>query len=222
VEVLMDADRQIRFLVAPILFVASLLLGALSTHTTPDIITRYFTDHSDWSKYLGLIAGGGVAVFAAGYVIGACTNFVLRLIFRYRPKCWGKSRFYEAALSDAAFKNVWERLGAPEKALDRKHELSAAAAFDHGLLQESHEGVHRWILRRWSAFSIAANSCCGLLLSLAFGHAIGIPLCTSWCIPVLGFAAVLVPSGIWAWFDTFNMVSFMASLPSKENTDVPK
>jgi hypothetical protein len=118
----MDEDRRIRFLVAPTLFVASLLWGAWSDSVAHEFIVQALK-LPDWSKIIGLIAGGGVIVFAAGYVIGTFTYFFLRLLFQLRPRRWGKSRFHEVAFSDESFARAWHRLGAPGSP-DRRQELS--------------------------------------------------------------------------------------------------
>ncbi len=204
----MDESRRIRFLVAPTLFVASLLWGAWS---------EGFLEHVPDSglKLVTLIAAGGIVVFAGGYVIGTITYFVLRLFFRYRPRRWGKSRFHEVALSEDAFREVWEqRLHAIGKP-DRWKELFAGAAFDHGILRKTHEGVHLWLIRRWNAFNIAATSFFGLVFfSFPIGHfVIGIPFTAIWYVPVGGFAAILFVTMIWSWRDTMNMANFMATLP---------
>jgi hypothetical protein len=214
----MDEDRRIRFLVAPILFVASLLWGALSNRTARDFIVEVLKN-PDWSKVIGLIAGGiaggGVVLFAAGYVIGTLAYFFLRLLFRCRLY-FGKSRFHEVAMSDDAFKQVWKILGA-SGVPDRLQELSAGVAFDHDVLRKNHEGIHQWMFRRWNAFSIATTSFCGLVLSFPFGHAFGIPLSRTWWLPVSVFAVILVFVMVWAWRDTMNMLDFMVRLPPKEN-----
>jgi hypothetical protein len=209
----MDEDRKIRFLVAPILFVASLLLGALSDQGARDFIVRALED-PNWSKSIGIIAGGGVVVFAAGYIIGTCTQFLLRLIFWCRPRRWGRSRFHEVALSEDSFGRIWDRMGAPGKP-DRSQELSAGAAFDYDVLRKSHEGVHRWLFRRWNGFNTAANSISALVLSFLAGPFIGVTLGRTWCLSVLIFAVVLGFVMVWAWRDTMNMVGFMASLEEK-------
>jgi hypothetical protein len=59
----MDEDRRIRFLIPPLLFVASLLLGAFVDQSTRDLIVKVFvfnsSESADWPKLLiGLIAGG--------------------------------------------------------------------------------------------------------------------------------------------------------------------
>jgi hypothetical protein len=210
----MDEDRRIRFLVAPTLFIASLLLGALSFDAARDFIVQSLKS-SDGSKLIGLIAGGGLVIFAVGYIIGTCAHFLLRLAFLYRPQRWGKSRCHEVTLSDEAFAQIWKKLGASGQP-DRGQELFAGVAFDHDILRESHLGVHRWIFRRWNAFNIAATSFCGLLLSFPFGHLVGIPLTYVWCLPVAIFEVMLIFVMVWSWQDTMNMLGFMASLPSKK------
>lgn len=208
----MDEDRKIRLLVAPILFIASLLLGgALSGQPASHFIDL---KDQDWSKLIGIIAAGGVAVFAAGYGIGTCTQFVLRLIFRFRPHSWGKSRSHEVALDDDSFKRVWDLIGAPGEP-DPSLELYAGAAFDFGVLKKHREGVHEWLFRRWNAFNMAANSVWPLILSLPIGHwAIEIPWSLMWCLPVLILAVALSFMAVWAWNDAMKMAGFMASLKS--------
>jgi len=206
----MDEARKIRLLVAPMLFIASLLLGgALSDQTAANFIAL---KDQDWSKLIGIIAAGGVGVFAAGYGIGTITQFLLRLIFCLKARFWGGFRFHEVALSDDSFKRVWDQIGAPGKP-DRALELYAGAAFDFGVLRTHRKGVHEWLFRRWNGFNTAVNSFWPLILSLPIGHwGIGIPWSVMWCLPVLILAVALGFVAFWAWRDTMIMAGFMASL----------
>jgi hypothetical protein len=207
----MDEDRKVRFSVAPILFAASLLVGALLDQQERHVLDQ-FLNELDLSKSIGLIAGGGALVFAAGYAIGTCTQFLMRLIFQFRPRSWGKSRFHEVALSDDSFGLIWERIGAPPKP-DRSQELFAGAVFDHGVLRKDWEGVHRWLFRRWNGFNTATNSISALILSLLIGWwIIGIPWSLTWGLSVLISVFILGTVAFWSWHDTMNMVGFMASL----------
>jgi hypothetical protein len=203
----MDEDRQIRFLVPPILFLASLFIGALADQTAREFVVGVLKN-SDWSKSIGLIAGGSAVVFAAGYVIGTFTYFTLRLIFL----CWG--RFHEVALSDDSFRQIWDQMGAPGKP-DRSQELSAGAAFDHDILRSSREGVHRWLVRRWNGFNTAANSISAVVLSFLAGPFVSVPLGRTWFLIVVPFVVILIPVMLWARLDMMNMVAFMASLEKK-------
>jgi hypothetical protein len=216
----MDEDRRIRFLVAPMLFIASLLWGAMSDERARDFIIKQVLEKPDLSKSIELIAGGGVVVFAAGYIIGTFSYCTLRLIFLLRPVRWGKSRFHEVALSHDSFGQVWDLLGAPGKPV-RSQELYAGAAFDFDVLRKSHEGVHRWLFRRWNAFNIAANSLCALTFSFLIGPFFGVPWGLTWFLPVIFFAVILVPMMFWAWRDAMKMLSFMASLEANKPNNLP-
>jgi hypothetical protein len=164
----MDEDRRIRFLVAPTLFVASLLWGAWSDHAWRDFMVATLRDH-EWPKLIAAIAGGSLVVFVAGYVIGTWTYFVLRMIFQFRPECSGKSRFHEVAMSGGAFKLVWGKVGYGSS--NPSQELFAGVVFDHGIIRENYKGIHEWLVRRWNGFNIAASSFWGLVFSLSFGFA---------------------------------------------------
>jgi len=214
----MDEERKIRFLVAPILFVASVLWGAWWDHSARELMEQVLTDHTDhpdWSKVISLIAGGGFAVFVAGYVIGTLTTFFLGALFQIGHRVgFTKSQFQDISMSDGAFDIVWKRLEAP-KEWARSQELFAGAAFAYDVLLKDHAGVHQWMFRRLTAFNIAATSICGLLLSFLFGHCVvGITWTLAWCFPVVVFAFILGVTAWVAWHDAMDMFDFMISLES--------
>jgi hypothetical protein len=212
----MDEDRRIRFLVPPMLFVASLLWGAWSNQNGREWIYAVLSkaDQSpSIGQIVGVVAGAGVVVFAVGYIIGTCNYFFLRLAFRIL-----RGRFHEVLLSDAAFARVWSLLGAPGVP-NRAQELSAGAAFDYDILFKTHEGVHRWLFRRWNAFSIATSSIWALILSFPFGLVIQIPATCGWFLPVIVFMTILIFVARWAWSDAMGMLTFQAELPAP---DAPK
>jgi hypothetical protein len=211
----MDEDRRIRFLIPPVLFLASLLWGVWSDQTTLDSMVRSLEwERFDWPKLIGLIAGGSVVVVAAGYVFGTVVEFVLRLLV----PClfFGKHLFHEVVLSKDGLERVWRRLDAPGEPT-REQELYAGAAFDHHILRKDFEGIHDWLFRRCSAFNVAANSLCALVLSFLFGISVlGIPVRPAWWVPAAVFATLLVFAAHWAWRDTMKMLDFMAKLPQKQ------
>jgi hypothetical protein len=229
-EYSMDEERRIRFLVAPALFVASLLIGALSDPTGEGrrFIEKVLTDKELSNLLAGVVAGGGVVVFAGGYIFGTITVFILRVMFlltsRLRLRRWKRfygNRFHEVVLSNASFKRVRKRLGAPQvrkrlgapgEKLDRLQELSAGAVFDFEVLRKDHEDVHRWLFRRWSAFNIAANSIIALGLSFPAGHFIGVRVNLTWGLSVVIFEFILWWVMFWAWNDTMDMLEFMTIL----------
>jgi hypothetical protein len=206
------------------LFIASLLLGALSDPYLRQLAYDVLLNPNG-AKLIGLvaagIAGGGVVVFAAGYVFGTWNHFFLRLLFYFGYQIGLlNSRFHEVGMSKRTLNQVWARLRANPEAFEperRRKELFAGAAFDHDVLQADHRGVHQWMFRRWNAFNIATTSFWALISSLPIGHLLRIPWAHTWCIPVILFAIVLVPTMFWAWHDTMNMLEFMVTLPPKEN-----
>lgn len=195
----MDADRRVRFLVAPVLLIASLLWGALLDQNYRQCIFNGLGNINDLSKLIGVAAAGGFAVFAFGYVVGTITYFILVVWFRLWGLRPGKSQFYEASLSNDALEQVWVTLhcGAADDRHEmnkRKQELYAVAAFDHGVLRENYRGIHLWLVRRWSAFNIGATSAVGLGLSFVLGRfnpVIRIPFQPGWWVPVGGLGVIL-------------------------------
>lgn len=182
-------------------------------------LANALTNYAGWPKIvgilIGIISGGGIAVFAVGYVIGTLSYAALRIFFSMRGRSGRRSRFHEVALSDDALQAVWKRLGAPGIP-DRAMELSAGAAFDHGILREEYPGVHRWLFRRWNAVSIAVMSFCGLIRSLPFGWLIGSRITATWPLSVVLFLFILSYVGYSAWWDTMRMLEFSSMLPPKK------
>jgi hypothetical protein len=212
----MDEDRKIRFLVAPILLLASIVWGAWSDETFHYLMR----DPSfDWSKLAGLIAGGSLVVFAGGYIVGTITYVLLRFAFILRPM--HKPRFHEVAMSAEALKEVWKRINAFEasESEQRRRELFAGAFFDYVVLRKEYEGVHEWLFRRWNGFNIAANSIVALYFSLLLGLAFGIHLTWVWCLPVLVLAVLLCFVMYWAWNDTMTMLDFMIWLLAEKEKE---
>jgi hypothetical protein len=212
----MDEDRRVRFYVAPILAVASLLWGASLDACYRHTMLGYVSNINDLSKLLGFAAAGGFVVFALGYAIGTITYFILGTTFRLRSKiCPHKSRYHEVSLSDRTLEILWKELALPQPPDKREQELSAAVTFDHGFIRKNYEGAHLWLVRRWSAFSIGATSSFGLLLSLGFGHCnplFHVPFRLWWDGPVSLLTIMLGFVAIWAWRDTMRLLTFLIEM----------
>ncbi|HLK83821.1 MAG TPA: hypothetical protein VKT99_20335 [Xanthobacteraceae bacterium] len=206
----MDEDRKIRFLVPPTLFLVSLLWGAWFDSAKHDWVVNHVFQ-PDWPKLIGLVAGGSLVVFVGGYIIGTLTHFILR---KCSIVCGHSS--HEVVLNEEALTRVLQVLHADSAQNERerrRQELFAGVMFDHGILRERYEGIHKWLFRRWTGFNIAAASVTALILSLAFGtYVFHITITFQWCIPVVGFAILLAFVGRWAWRDTMQMLEFMARL----------
>ena len=207
----MDEARTIRFYVAPVLLLMSLIWGAWFDPTKQHVIL----DHLQVDKLpnlIGLAAGGGFVVFAFGYIIGTLTYAFLRLFFHFKAWCCGGSRYHEAGLL-SHLGNVWPRTGHPG-AIDHQQELSAVIVFDFGIIRGKYEGVHQWLVRRWNAFSIGTTGVAGLLLSFVIGHwMFSISFRWEWWVPVGILLVARFYVSCCAWHDGRRMVAFMAQMP---------
>jgi hypothetical protein len=217
----MDEDRKIRFFVAPLLFVASLLWGVLCDSTYRSYVAQEIQSRSFPSEpitgFLVAFVSGGITIFASGFAIGTITYVVLR--FGFLTVSWFRGRGprqHESGLSDDALKILWDKLECPGQ-VTRAHELYVTVTFDHGVLQTTREGVHRWVVRRWNAFSINCTSVAGLILSLCIGRLIGIQISARWYIPTTVLAFAFCATAVLAWRDTMGMLAFQAKLPWQFN-----
>lgn len=137
----MDEDRRIRFMVAPLFFLASLGWGIVRDPQIRlgTVLPGVQLDLKDLPGLLAAIAGGGLALFPLGFVIGTTTYVVLRLIFLSSRLVRGGSGCHEICLSQAALEGVWRAIGMPGSS-EPQHELFAGVTFDHDVLLKKHKG----------------------------------------------------------------------------------
>lgn len=201
----MDQERRIRFLIPPLFFIASLVWGLARDGDTglQNVIGLEFQTMTT-QQVLGLVAGGGVAVVALGFFFGTITVFLLRIAFGLR------GRYYEVVLPDDALERVWDRLGVSAEKRTKQNELFAGATFDHEILKKKSEGIHSWMMRRWSTFNISAISTIALTTSLLAGLFFDIAMNVEWVLPALLTIGLLVWSAFVAWRDTMRMAEFQA------------
>jgi hypothetical protein len=206
----MDEARTIRFYVAPVLFLMSLVWGAWFDPTAKPILLD-LSRLSNLPSLIGLAAGGGFLVFSFGYVIGTFTYALLRLGFFLNAKCCRDgSMYHEAGLRLSELQTIWWQVGHSGKA-DPRQELSAIVMFDFVNVHNSYKEVHLWLVRRWSAFSIAATSVVGLFLSFLIGNRVlGFTLCWGWLAPVVGLMAACSYVACCAWRDGRKMLVFIS------------
>jgi len=206
----MDEDRRIRFFVAPFMFLASLAWGmARDPKVGLDSVIGLDLKLDQLTSLVAAIAGAGLTLFPLGFAIGTIAYVSLRLLSEVA--CffgWG-SRSHEVYFSTANLSLVWRAIEMPGDP-DRWEAFLAGVVFDYDVLAKNHEPVHRWIFRRWNAFSISVTSTTALILSLAIGRLIGIEWRNDWHWPVLLLCVVLVVSAIFSWRDTMTMAAFMA------------
>lgn len=206
-----DAERQIRFLYPPVFFFASLLLGIRldSGTSVKDVAVRLLSEpvfkylkSPDLSVGLSTIvtAAGLVTVVAAGFLISSLSVLILRAAFALICH-----RSYETGLSRQTCEAIRTELKVPKAKGDRDA-LYLSATLDHGWLPE---GIHKWILRRWSIFYVASNSATALVCALGVGAVIGI-WDWRWLVLSLAFIAVFGVVALFAWRETMGMLEFQA------------
>lgn len=193
----MNQDRQIRFLIPPLVFILSLLWGAhlsgkdLTSLFGPDVV----------ESILGLLALGAVTAISLGFIIGTISINLLRVMF-----CVFGRRTYEAVLSKKTLKRIWPKMKTALE-FDSKYVLNIAATFDHEIISK---GVHEWLTRRWSSFNISVSAIVALLLS----HIIApfIPINQSWCwgITSVILGIFFLGNAIFAWRETMEMIDFQS------------
>jgi hypothetical protein len=193
----MDQDRQIRFLIPPLIFILSLLWGC---HQAGYNLTNILGTDS-LKSILGLLAAGAVTAIALGFIIGAVSIIILRYSFKIFKK-----PTYEIVVSKDSLNRIWPQLKTT-LAVDNSKILFGGVTFDHELISD---GIHSWLTRRWSAFNISVNSSVALLLSHLVAFFIPINQSYTW-----GFTSVLIGicfilNAIAAWKETMGMIEFQS------------
>src|SRR5882724_5161008 len=122
----MDQVRQIRYLVAPFFFFASLLWGSHLAHKPAFDVNRL-------KELAPLVVA---SFFPVGFLVGALSHGLTRWLI----KLW-TGRPSEIALSHEALKNIWSKIGRTGD-VDSKFEFYASATFDHEVVADR---VHEWI-----------------------------------------------------------------------------
>jgi|SRR5690606_20028636 len=207
----MDEDRKIRFLVSPMVFLVSFLWGLVldPEKSLANILPIAITLPDGWPGLLALAAAGGSGAFTLGVAIGTITFVALRIASScIRPRFGGS---HEIAMSCDTREKAWHILGGKGPSDPRK-EVFIGVSLDHGIVQARHEGIHKWIRRRWNAFSIAATSITAILLSIFAAWCAGVSLSTGWIAPALFMIAVFILSARWAWKDSMSMLSLMTEI----------
>lgn len=193
----MDQDRQIRFLIPPIIFILSLLWGAyLCDKNVFSLLESEFG-----KNIIGLFAAGLITVIGIGYIIGTISTNLLRLIFFIIDE-----PTYEADLPTETLTRIWVKLNT-NLAKEPKHILYAAATYDHELLPES---IHKWIVRRWNSFNISIHSIVALFLSHIIAFRFSFVQNREWLITDLILAILFLISAICSWRETMGMINFQS------------
>ncbi|MBI4828440.1 MAG: hypothetical protein HY804_06470 [Nitrospinae bacterium] len=213
----MDKEREIRLLIPPIFFFASLYLGIAANpgKSVAEVIPAFPASADNiWpNAVVGIIevlAGGSLLLLTAGYSIGGITILLLRLIYRIFLKNKYKGT-YEAALPKDALPRVMELIYYKKdtKMTTDNEAFFAGVTLDHDILPERSERLHKWMVRRWSTFNVSANSSVSLFLSLAAGGCYGL-FTYEWYLWMVVLSLIFSLSSIHAWRGCMGMRRFQA------------
>ena len=193
----MDQERQIRFLIPPFVFILSLLWGA---HLA-GIDLRPLFGVDAIKSILGILAVGAVTAIAVGFIISTISVNILRVIF-----CLFKKPAYEATLTDETLRRIWLQIKT-KLPFDRNLALFAASTFDHELFSD---GIHYWLMRRWSSFNISFHCCVALALSDAIAPFLPISQSYFWGITSIVLGLFFLLNAICAWRETMHMLDFQS------------
>jgi hypothetical protein len=194
----MDAERQLRFAVAPFFLFGSLLAGAMLA----DVVTPN-TPAELGSEVLVAIAGIALgSTLPIGFLIGSVTQFALWIVFRIAGRTT-----HEAVFDSVTETAVFEAAGNGD-AGNRRSVLYAAVVFDHEIMPQ---GLHQWIMRRWTAFNISVNSLSACALALLIGPLVGVPFTRLWVLASLVVCLPLAFQAVMSWRQTMGMFRFHAA-----------
>ncbi|MFN3242921.1 MAG: hypothetical protein ACE37K_15580 [Planctomycetota bacterium] len=216
----MDEDRKIRFLVSPLVFVASFLWGlALDTDkSVANVFPVSLALPDTWQGSVALLAAGGSGVFTLGVAIGSISFVVLRAGFCIF--CLSHGRSHEVVMRPDVLRRAWAILGGKGVG-DPRREVYIGVSLDHGVIQSRYEGIHKWIRRRWNAFSISVTSITAIALSLIVAVFAGVDIPLGWWGPALAMTAVFVFSARWAWIDSMEMLALMTEIDLSTGSKKP-
>ena len=207
----MDQVRQIRYLVAPFFFFASLLWGYyLSKGQLPTFSHATNTAGNTVFEIAPLVTLIVASFFPIGFLIGALSHLLVLGFF----KLW-TGRYSEVFLRDAAFRRVWKDSGLRHSP-HRRFEFYASATFDHEIL---HDRVHQWIMRVWSAFVISTHSAIALFVALLLGLWPKIGWTWQWVVSTLIACIVLLLNARVTWRRCIEMIEFQSLRPAQEKRD---
>ncbi len=207
----MDKDRQIRFLYPPFFFLASLLWGLYldPAKSLSDFIPAAGSSVKT-DALITTIIGGGVAILVLGFLIGTITVSGLRFGFFLFAR-----RHFEVVVSKAAFERIRQQVIPSLTPLDRRQRFCSAVTFDHELISK---GVHQWLIRRWSAFHVSANSVVALILAPIAGSHLNISVGCDWGWTTAIICIILLINAILAWRETMNMIDFQSHRQQAKHT----
>jgi hypothetical protein len=199
----MDKERQIRFLYPAFILIASFLVGVYldPCKSISDLLPVTDSELKS-SDIVAVLVGGGVFILVLGFLIGTLTVNILRVgffLFGHRS--------YEIVLPDDAYDRILRFIDWPNNQIQPRERFYAAVTFDHEILSN---GIHDWIVRRWNAFYVSANSILALILAPVIGLSLSVHLTFWWILLTAVTSILILLNCITAWRETMRMLEFQS------------
>jgi hypothetical protein len=205
----MEQDRNLRFLIPPFILLASLYFGAvLDPFVSLENLYKMLGANAGAPAIIGIVASGGVAIVAFGFIIGSFSVLILRILF------WVKGQNYEAFVSTEPFNAIWKTVGSTKDS-DTKKMLYLLAIYDHEILPES---LHQWLGRRWNTVMVSFNCVAALLSAHLVGCAFHLAQTCTWWTTSVVLIAILLFNGLVARHQTMTMFEFLSFCSLKKVT----
>jgi len=195
----MDHLRQVRFIIGPFFFLASLSLGSVLGDSR--LLDIFLNPAFDTPKLVAVAGIVGASILPLGFLIGATSSLLLAFCFVLlckRP---------QASFSPATWKNIMSAIGNPTPKTFG-NSIYAAGTFELGHLPVP---IYQWIDRRWNAFNASINACVGLAVAYGLGQYWPPVNATPWWLyGSLAVGAILIVSAILSWRECMGMIAFQA------------
>ena len=218
----MEHNRQLRFLIPPLVFFAALALGAA---IDPNLhLLSLFSGTGagkDSTQILAVVLAGGVAVVALGFMISGVAILLLRVVFFIPWLLRISPGGYEVSVPRHALPAMWSALGCAGTPVTRDM-LPTVAAYSHSKLKPE---LNDWTGRRWNVFMVSVN--CVVAIGLAHLAAYLSPWYSiahtpEWWRIDLALSAVLVANGFVARYQAGRFVGFVAERVGKNGAFRPE
>ena len=224
----MDDVRRLRFLIPPFFLISSLLWGLyLDRNRTLCDFLPNGCSFKDAGTIIGVLAGGGIFVISLGFLIGAVSIVLLRLLFQmFRLTCFNRllrcflgfeptrETSYEAAVSAEALRRLSRQIRVADE-FNKEQVLFTVVTFVHDVLRKRSPGIQDWLLRRSTSFFISMHSCVALVFALLLAYILAIAQNWQWYSSTLVVILFLFINGILSWRETMVMTNFQAFVTSE-------
>ena len=209
----MDKSREIRLLIPPFFFFMFLALGLYWTEPMPDWLNTCINSELIKENILGLIAIIVGASIPIGFLIGAISVLILKLIFV------NSNSSFDCGSTESEIKNIKEsvsqfRLSNREIEINEKSRRTAyVILMEYGILNNKFPNILQWLARRWSGYIIPVYSATAILLAIITGNILlGMALNLRLIIISLILIVILVIHGFIARREFYRVIGICTTL----------